>query len=75
MGNLAYDQAVQSWQAVAEGFRKLQGLFVDYDMDALIRLVALAVTQQNIDRVDIATGAFDALPGYQDKYLALWNGN
>ncbi|HWL02218.1 MAG TPA: hypothetical protein VNQ52_07585, partial [Microbacteriaceae bacterium] len=75
VGTLAYDPAVQSWQAVDEGFRKLKGVFEDYDMDALIRLVALAVTQQNIDRIDIATGSFDALPGYQDKYLALWNGN
>jgi len=74
VGTLAYDPTVQSWQAVDEGFRKLQGVFEDYDMDALIRLVALAVTQQNIDRVDISTGAFDALPGYQDMYLELWNG-
>ncbi|OJX67975.1 MAG: hypothetical protein BGO95_06385 [Micrococcales bacterium 73-13] len=73
VGTLAYDPVVQSWQAMDEGFRKLQGVFKDYDMDALIRLVALAVTQQNIDRVDIATGAFDALPGFRDMYLKLWN--
>jgi len=75
VGTLAYDPAVQSWQAMDEGFRKLEGVFQDYNMDDLIRLVGLAVTQQNIGRMDIETGTFEAVPNFQEKYLALWNGN
>ena len=73
VGTLAYDPQIQTWQALDEGFRKLQGVFVDYDMDALIRQTALAVTAANVDRIDIATGSFEAVPGFQDLYLGLWN--
>lgn len=73
VGAFAYDAVVQSWQALDEGFRKLQGVFEDYDIDKLIQLVAGVITEQNIDRVDIATGSFSSVPGFQDKYLALWN--
>lgn len=73
VGTLAYDPQIQTWQALDEGFRKLQGVFVDYDMDALIRQTALAVTLANVDRIDIATGSFEAVPGFQDLYLGLWN--
>lgn len=71
----AYDTAIQSWQAVDEGFRKLQGVFEDYDIFELTHLVAGIITKQNIDRVDIATGVYSALPDYQDLYLSLWNAN
>jgi ribose transport system substrate-binding protein len=69
----ALDPAVQSWQSVDEGFRKLQGVFVDYDMVALAKLTSAIITVRNIDRVDIATGAFSAIPDMEDQYLALWN--
>jgi len=69
----AYDTAIQSWQAVDEGLRKLQGVFEDYDIFELTHLVAGIITLQNIDRVDVATGVYSALPDYQDLYLTLWN--
>ncbi|HWL01791.1 MAG TPA: substrate-binding domain-containing protein [Microbacteriaceae bacterium] len=73
VGTIAYDPMIQSWQALDEGYRKLQGVFEDYDMNALIRQTAAAITQQNIDRVDVQTGAFNAVPGFEDMFLKLWN--
>jgi len=73
IGDFTYNTPIQGWQALDEGFRKLQGVFKDYDLYDLTHLVAGIFTLQNIDKIDVTTGAFTTVPDFKKKYEALWN--